>query len=425
MDAFRTARRRGAFVAILSAAVSALLIPASTPALSDPRDDKKRIDAEVARAASILEGATERAQDAAKRLAAATTALPGAEQRVAEAGGRVVAAEVAANTARREAAAAQAALADATERYAASERLVARARDRVGEFVNAAYRGADIASINVLLDARSPSEVAERFGYLDRVVATEQAAVDALVAARWSARQAQNEATAAEQRAVQAHAAADASLTAAKIAQAEAMAAKAEVAALAEQRTEALSVAEQERAASLARYEEARAAAARIEAELREWEARQRATGGTAAVPPMRAGARFLMPVRGWKSSDFGMRYDPYYQVWQLHAGVDIAANGGQPIYAAADGKVMRAGWNGGYGNFTCLSHGAYQGSGLSTCYAHQSRILVDPGQRVRRGQVIGRVGTTGASTGYHLHFEVRLDGTPKNPLRWLPGCLC
>jgi murein DD-endopeptidase MepM/ murein hydrolase activator NlpD len=61
----------------------------------------------------------------------------------------------------------------------------------------------------------------------------------------------------------------------------------------------------------------------------------------------------------------------------------------------------------------------------LSTCYAHQSRILVGLGQWVRRGQVIGRVGTTGASTGNHLHFEVRLDGTPTNPLRWLPACLC
>jgi murein DD-endopeptidase MepM/ murein hydrolase activator NlpD len=125
------------------------------------------------------------------------------------------------------------------------------------------------------------------------------------------------------------------------------------------------------------------------------------------------------------KTSGFGMRYDPYYRVWQLHAGVDLAAPGGTPIYAAGPGRVVRAGWAGGYGNYTCLYHGLYRGRGISTCYGHQSRILVHVGQAVRRGQLIGLVGTTGASTGYHLHFEVRVDGTPVQPLDWLPGCLC
>jgi murein DD-endopeptidase MepM/ murein hydrolase activator NlpD len=139
----------------------------------------------------------------------------------------------------------------------------------------------------------------------------------------------------------------------------------------------------------------------------------------------LRPGARFLMPVRGWKSSDFGMRFDPFFRVWQLHGGIDLAADGGQPIFAVASGRVIRADYFGGYGNFTCLSHGRYLGKGVSTCYAHQSRILVSAGQWVGAGQVIGRVGTTGASTGYHLHFEVRLDGRPIQPLSWLPACLC
>jgi murein DD-endopeptidase MepM/ murein hydrolase activator NlpD len=131
------------------------------------------------------------------------------------------------------------------------------------------------------------------------------------------------------------------------------------------------------------------------------------------------------MPVRGVKTSNFGMRYDPYYHVWQLHAGVDFAAPGGTPIYAAGPGRVVRTGWAGGYGNYTCIYHGLYRGHGISTCYGHQSRILVHVGQTVSRGQLIGLVGTTGASTGYHLHFEVRVDGTPVQPLDWLPGCLC
>ncbi|WP_281892916.1 M23 family metallopeptidase [Phytohabitans aurantiacus] len=392
---------------------------------ADPRDDKKRIDAEVAAAASILEGATARAQGAAMRLAAANAALPGAQDRVAESRGLVAAAEVAANTARRRAKAAAAAVKGAQQRYAESEKRVEQARRRVGDFVSSAYKGSDIVILNLLINARTPIEAAERYGYFERIIGAEKVALDGFTQARRAAKQAQNDAVLAQREAEAARLAAEGALAEARAAQAEAEAAVAYVATLATQRTEALEIAEQERDASLAKYEEAKAEAARIERELRAWEDQQKVTKPGGGRPVVRPGARFLMPVQGWKSSDFGMRYDPYYRVWQLHAGVDIAAGGGQPIYAAADGRVIRAGWNGGYGNYTCVSHGSYRGSGLSTCYAHQSRILVSAGQWVRRGQVIGRVGTTGASTGYHLHFEVRLSGRPVQPLSWLPGCLC
>ena len=183
-----------------------------------------------------------------------------------------------------------------------------------------------------------------------------------------------------------------------------------------------MTVADQQRGAVLEQYAQLKAESDRIAAELRD------AAGnvGTKLVDAPGGGKGFfLMPTPGWKSSDFGMRYDPYYHVWQLHAGVDIAAPTGQTIYAAADGRVVFTGWSGGYGNYTCISHGRYQGSDLSTCYGHQSAILVREGQRVHRGQVIGRVGATGAATGAHLHFEVRRGGAPVQPLPWLPACLC
>ncbi|MEU4712044.1 M23 family metallopeptidase, partial [Micromonospora purpureochromogenes] len=129
---------------------------------------------------------------------------------------------------------------------------------------------------------------------------------------------------------------------------------------------------------------------------------------------------RLGQPLAGRLTSRFGTRFDPYYRVWQLHAGVDLAAPTGTPILAAADGRVSRVGWYGGYGNYTCIAHGRADGQRLSTCYGHQSRLLVSPGQRVRAGQVIGLVGSTGASTGPHLHFEVRLGGRPVDPLPWL-----
>ncbi|MGR6320208.1 peptidoglycan DD-metalloendopeptidase family protein [Micromonospora soli] len=133
-----------------------------------------------------------------------------------------------------------------------------------------------------------------------------------------------------------------------------------------------------------------------------------------------RGGGRLGRPVAGRLTSGYGVRFDPYYHVWQRHPGVDLAAPAGTPIVAAMDGRVTRAGWYGGYGNYTCIDHGRADGQRLSTCYGHQSRLLVSPGQRVRAGQVIGLVGSTGASTGPHLHFEVRLGGRAVDPLPWL-----
>jgi len=150
----------------------------------------------------------------------------------------------------------------------------------------------------------------------------------------------------------------------------------------------------------------------------------QNAAAPVAAIPAGPAtpytGGQLLMPVQGRLSSSFGNRYDPYYRVWQLHAGADLAAPAGAVIRAAATGRVLRAGWNGGYGNYTCLEHGIVREQRLTTCYAHQSQILVTPGQVVPGGTPIGRVGSTGASTGPHLHFEVRLGGRPMDPLPWL-----
>jgi murein DD-endopeptidase MepM/ murein hydrolase activator NlpD len=121
----------------------------------------------------------------------------------------------------------------------------------------------------------------------------------------------------------------------------------------------------------------------------------------------------FLWPSRGRVSSPFGMRTHPIFRIRRMHSGVDIAAPRGAPVQAAWDGTVLYTGWFGGYGKIVILDHG----EGLSTLYAHLSAILTSPGRLVRRGQVIGRVGSTGYSTGPHVHFEIRVNGTPVNPV--------
>ena len=117
-------------------------------------------------------------------------------------------------------------------------------------------------------------------------------------------------------------------------------------------------------------------------------------------------------PVFGRITSGFGLRRHPILGYTRMHAGIDFAAGYGSPIYATSDGAVQFAGWHGGHGNFVKLGHG----NGLATGYGHMSRIAVSPGSRVRRGQVIGYVGSTGLSTGAHLHYELYRNGVPVNP---------
>jgi murein DD-endopeptidase MepM/ murein hydrolase activator NlpD len=128
-------------------------------------------------------------------------------------------------------------------------------------------------------------------------------------------------------------------------------------------------------------------------------------------------GGRMGWPVNGTVTSEFGWRVSPTSGRSQLHAGIDIAAPSGTPVYAAADGVVYSADWNsGGYGNLILIDHG----SGIVTAYAHNSSLAAGAGQSVKRGDVIAYVGSTGDSTGPHCHFEVRVNGAPQNPRAWL-----
>jgi murein DD-endopeptidase MepM/ murein hydrolase activator NlpD len=112
-------------------------------------------------------------------------------------------------------------------------------------------------------------------------------------------------------------------------------------------------------------------------------------------------------------SSGYGQRRHPILGYTRMHAGIDFAARYGSPIYAVTDGVVAFAGRHGGHGNYVRIQHGG----GLATGYAHMSRIAAMPGQRVRQGQVIGYVGSTGLSTGPHLHYELYRGGVTVNPL--------
>ncbi len=123
-----------------------------------------------------------------------------------------------------------------------------------------------------------------------------------------------------------------------------------------------------------------------------------------------------VWPARGWVTSDFGSRLDPYTAHRVMHRGLDIANRSGSPVIAPADGVVVFAGSEGGYGKVVILDHGF----GVKTRFAHLSDVTASVGQKVKRGDGIAKMGNTGRSTGPHLHYEVRVNGIPENPRKFI-----
>lgn len=123
-----------------------------------------------------------------------------------------------------------------------------------------------------------------------------------------------------------------------------------------------------------------------------------------------------IWPTRGFVSSTFGYRVSPFTSVKKMHEGLDVAAPKGTSVVAPADGVITYAGVKGAYGNLVVIDHGY----GLVTRFGHLSKVLCEPGQQIKRGTAIAKVGNTGRSTGDHLHYEVRIDGVPVNPTRYI-----
>ena len=146
-------------------------------------------------------------------------------------------------------------------------------------------------------------------------------------------------------------------------------------------------------------------------------EYRQKAEEWVRAQEEAAGGGGFAWPAAGAVGSGFGNRLHPILGIYRLHAGIDLGGAHGAPVHASRAGVVIAAGPWGGYGNTVAIDHG----NGLSTLYAHLSDVLVRSGDLVVGLEHIGNIGSTGLSTGPHLHFEIRVNGVPTDPLGYLP----
>lgn len=124
----------------------------------------------------------------------------------------------------------------------------------------------------------------------------------------------------------------------------------------------------------------------------------------------------YTMPVEGWVTSDFGIRKHPLSGMYKMHYGIDIASPVGTPVRSPANGTVVFAEYRGGYGNMVIINHGF----GISTLYGHASQLFVKKGDAVKKGDLVSAIGSSGASTGPHLHYEVLVDGVPSDPMAFI-----
>jgi murein DD-endopeptidase MepM/ murein hydrolase activator NlpD len=341
------------------------------------------------------------------------------EARLDEIDGQLVSEQATLDRSRAEHEAAEAEVAELTADIVAAEDDVAQQRRRAQERAVAAYVHPRGQGIEVLLGTTDLNELHEKSVLIGQVAEYDQEVLDRYLSAEAALGEQRLEAEAARQRAAEAQADADAAVATL-------------AAARAEQETvrEALEV-------KIAAFEheadglEAEEATLTALIDARDAAARRAATPSTTVAPPPPAQtaptpgnppppppttkppvtAQMSWPVNGVLTSTFGWRWG------RMHNGIDIGAPTGTSISAASGGYVYFAGSMGGYGNVVLIDHGG----GLTTLYAHQSQVKASVGQTVSRGQQIGLVGSTGHSTGPHLHFEVRKNGVPVDPLGYLP----
>lgn len=309
-----------------------------------------------------------------------------------------------------ELAAAEAATVAAAEAEAKAQQDVQDQRDLIGTLARAAYQQqSNLIGLSVLLGSESPRDLATRLQWnttVFDVTADDYQRLDQLELQLEQAHQDKAEAEASVE--AERKESAD-NLAKVKALAASAEAKRSEVSALVEKNRKLEEHAQDELEGSKKQYATLQKAEAKLSAKIR------KATGNYSNPNG------FIKPVNASAGSGFGLRFHPILHYWRMHWGTDFGASCGAPIRAMANGKVIQAGWTTyGFGNFTLISYGHMLGANLVSGYAHQSKIIVHSGQHVKQGQIVGYVGTTGLSTGCHLHLQIYRNGTRVNPMKYL-----
>jgi murein DD-endopeptidase MepM/ murein hydrolase activator NlpD len=406
----------------LACLVASNPLPAAATVVAAPAVSTADRDAILEQVRRELAESSEAMVTAAAALRRAEIDLPGARRAAAAARRALTVAQKREEAAAVRRGAAQTRLMLASRDAEDTAALVEAQRVRIGRLARAAYqRGGAMGDVSLLLEARSPADFTERLVALQTVVSSQRAALADLQDVETSAGQQAGSLEKIRDEVQAAHQQAEAELRAVATVALRARQAEESVRSLVAQRRTALAAARAARAEDEQRMAGLHAESSRLSVLLGQ---RARALLGAAgAIPgastPVQAGV-LSRPVGGPVTSPFGMRVHPITGVNKLHTGTDFGAACGTPIRAARGGTVMAAEFNTAYGWRTVVVHGVVGGVLLTTTYNHQQYLGVDPGQQVQAGEVIGQVGTTGYSTGCHLHFELIVNSDVVDPLPWI-----
>ena len=425
-------RRRTALVG--GALSIALVLGAVAPAVADPLSERQaQVKAQVDAARAQVNEQTSEVEKAAVALEEAQAALADARERLARTREELAQAE-------REDAALAVRLAEEQERLrvakaAADEarERVAEQRERIAEAAREAYqKQTNLTGIGVVLGSETPAELTQRLQWDTTVFDTSAQRMSELKVLEARLEKAEREQ-------------AEALVATTKRLEADAVAQEAAVQALVVRDEELQREAQEALAEDQARYGELLAEELVIQGELAQRVAGQLATGlsrgdiaalvaagvvsrDPATYPLVAEGPQailspqgFIRPVKARPGSPFGKRFHPILKYWRNHGGTDFGAACGTPLYAAQSGTVASARVQGGFGNYVIVDHGVIGGRSLMTGYAHMSSMAVKAGQQVTMGQYLGTVGTTGLSTGCHLHLQVYSNGVPTDPMAFIP----
>ncbi len=413
-----------------SLALALVVAFAATPAApasagTDPDQRKAAVDRSLAKARGDLEDLSENAKTTYFALRGTQLAIPAAKRALANAQSSARVAEARKLALDAELMVAKQALQVNQAALDANAKQVDHAEDRRDELARKAYEGGGLESfapLSLLIGPGDAQDLSDRLYYVEKASDRQHAVLGDLDDARQAALIEQRRLEDARRRVAQLNLQAKAALTQAAQAKKAAGVAEAQMVHLAAVQNAQLAAVARRVNAEKRRVDALQASSDKLSSLLA---ARARARRAATSAPraastsqryPARARSGALaQPVAASITSEFGMRHHPILRYARLHAGTDFGAGCGTPVYAANAGEIVQAGWAGGYGNAVVVAHS----DSLATTYNHLSSVAVRGGS-VARGQLLGYVGTTGLSTGCHLHFEVRVNGVPVNPRGYL-----
>jgi murein DD-endopeptidase MepM/ murein hydrolase activator NlpD len=388
-------------------AVAVLLAALAAPASGDVYGRKQAIDARLQSVQAKIAQASERERALAAEIASVNSRIRGLSAQVGDVSARLVTLESDLALHREKLDRLNELYRLQTARFLFLRHQYRLSLDRLGNRLIDIYEGGEPSSLQVLLSSDSFTDLISKAEYMESIGEQDMRIAEDVGAAKVEVR-AQRERT----KRFRAVVASETRTIAVRTEQVRAvrealLASERRLAAARSQKRESLVATKESKAEYLHEAAGLERASASLAASIQAAQASSSYTPSSDSTP---SAAGFIWPVSGPVVSPFGMRWG------RMHEGIDIAAAEGTPIHAAASGRVVYAGWMDGYGNLVAIDHGG----GLSTAYAHQSSIAAGVGQTVSQGQTIGYVGCTGHCFGPHLHFEVRVNGTPVDPLGYL-----